>query len=72
MYSMEKLARGIGRRNEEIDPRKLQEYERVANKKLQETIDSLRGRDVWPHNQYFVNCDKRCERARGPIYRSKK
>ena len=70
MYSMEKLARGII--PNKTDPERLEQCRKRMDRQIQEKILQNRGRDVWPSNQYLVNCDEPVDRACGPIYRSKK
>ena len=70
MYSMEKLARGI--MPNKTDPKRLEQYSKYIDRQFQERLNQSRGRDVWPSNQYVVNCDEPVDRACGPIYRSKK
>ena len=69
---MEKLARGI--MPEKIDAKRLKQYREFSDRKTKEFLSRDTSKDVWPSNQYAVNCDLYCDRHRacGPIYRSKK
>ena len=70
MYSMEKLARGI--MSNKTDPKRLEQCRKYMDRQIKEKINQNHGRDVWPSNQYLVNCDEPIDRACGQIYRSKK